>query len=120
MRSVIMAQHSEPAGPDPDDLARFGLLLGGLPLVFSPIYMLWRPYDAMTGNVLTATTPGQLIIVIVDTIVYSYSVALFPTLTDRPSTFLESFPALMASTTMLGLLVILIIAIFQVHRSDDL
>lgn len=115
-----MAQHSEPAGPDAGDFVRFGLLLGGFPLVFSPIYLLWTPYDAMTGNVLTATTPGQFITVIIDTIIYSYSVALFPTFTDRPSTFLESFPALMASATMLGLLVILIIAIFQAKGSDNL
>lgn len=113
-----MAPQSEPAGPAAADLTRFGLLLGGLPLVFSPIYMLWQPYDALTGNVLTATTPGQFITVIIDTIIYSYSVTLFPTFTDRPGTFLESFPALMASATMLGLLVILISAIFQTRSRN--
>lgn len=115
-----MAHHPEPTGPEPYELVRFGLLLGGFPLVFSPIYMLWKPYDAITGNVLSATTPEEFLTVIVDTIVYSYGVALLPANADRPGTFIESFPTLMESATMLGLLVILIIAIFQARKSDNL
>lgn len=114
-----MAQHPEPAGPEPGELLRFGLLFGALPLVFSPIYMLWEPYDALTGNVLTATSPGQFLTIVVDTIVYSYSAALLPAFTDRPSTFIESFPTLMQAATMLGLFVILSIAVYRMGRSDE-
>ena len=115
-----MAQRSEPTSPDRDELLRFGLLLGALPLVFSPIYMLWEPYDALTGNVLAAATPGQLLVVVVDTILYSYSAAFLPAFTERPSAFIESFPTLMEAATMLGLFVILAIAAYRTRRSGGL